>query len=615
VRIPTVPNTSSSGYILGYGSGTTIVGGRFSVRLDTAAGATLGKLRLEVSSGSVTGTNSVICDDQWHHVAVVCQANCRMSNVVLYVDGNVQQISTTTPSVLINTATNVNPVYLGNSYTALTTSTFLGAIDDVRIYDDALTAADIADLAYGSGTAPAITQQPLPQGVHLGLTNGSATFNVGVSGSPSRFQWQRNGAALPGATNQALTLSPVTAADLGSYSVAVTNDFGSVVSAPASLTWSTPPLDPLEQTVLDGGPASCAVTMPAQSTGYTYQWLRAGSPVLNATGAVVSLPAAGLSDAGLYSVWVSLAGQSATSAPAVLRVVSPPASYYARKVVEDGVTAHWRLDEVAGALVAVDQTTLHPGSYSNFLAGDLGLAGALRGEAGLATGFRGTNYIQVPYSAALHHNTAFSLEAWVNPTLTSGRRSILCSRNEFFSSGYELAINAGLFQFRTGASSSPASEFWNDLNAGTAVSATWQHVVATFDGTSKRLYLNGALVGTQVTNVFAAPVPLRLGAGRTFTSSAGDYFSGQLDEVAVYWKALSAAQVAAHYQAALSGPPISITRQNGDFILNWTGNWVLQEKFLLDGDPGSWADVFGATSPYTVPPGMGLERYFRLRSP
>src|ERR1044071_8290905 len=60
VRTPVNPTASYAAYIVSYGSGSTIVGGRFSLRLDTTAGTTLGKIRLEVSSGSIVGTNSVI---------------------------------------------------------------------------------------------------------------------------------------------------------------------------------------------------------------------------------------------------------------------------------------------------------------------------------------------------------------------------------------------------------------------------------------------------------------------------------------------------------------------------------------------------------------------------
>jgi hypothetical protein len=565
VRTPVAPSASAAAYIVSYGSGSTIVGGRFSLRLDTTAGNTFGKLRLEVSSGSVTGTNAVIVDNNWHHLAVVCQAGCRMTNVLLYVDGNLQQNTTTTPTILINTATNFNPVQIANSALGLSTSTFLGSVDDVRIYDTALTAAQIAALVFGPGNPPGITQQPSAQSAYLGATNASATFNVGVSGSPTiLYQWKKNGINISGATSQSYSISPVTSANLAAYSVGITNSYGGTNSASASLSWSTPPVDPVEETVLVGSNASFSVTMPTDSTGYSYQWQKGGVPIGGATASNYTLNNAQLTDSANYAVAVTLAGQSATSAPVPLHVLSVPSSFYSQFVLRDGPSAYWRLGEANGATVATDVTGFHSGSYSNYTGVELQQPGGLTNDADTASSFTGGNWVEVPYTtAALQHNTAFTLEAWVNPSSASGTQAILCSRNKEFSSGYELAINGTSYRFRTGNSTSPASEIWTDLSAGTVAVGVWQHVVASFDGTTKRLYVNGVLVGSQVTTVLATPVPARIGAGLTYLTAPGNYFSGMIDDAAIYWKGLTADQIADHYLAGTmgSGVPVTITAQ------------------------------------------------------
>src|SRR3989442_94521 len=69
---------------------------------------------------------------------------------------------------------------------------------------------------------------------------------------------------------------------------------------------------------------------------------------------------------------------------------------------------------------------------------------------------------------------------------------------------------------------------------------SWTHLVGTFDGTSVRLYVNGALVGST-----AASGPLNGGAGQSFIGRLGQNlypFQGTLDEVAVLPTALSAPQ-------------------------------------------------------------------------
>ena len=98
------------------------------------------------------------------------------------------------------------------------------------------TAAPSAD-GYGTtfvlflpGTPPSIVLQPTNLTVYLGEI---ASFNVLVGGTPPLvYQWLRNGTNLndggniSGATTATLTLSSVSAADAGDYSVVVTNAFG-----------------------------------------------------------------------------------------------------------------------------------------------------------------------------------------------------------------------------------------------------------------------------------------------------------------------------------------------------------------------------------------------------
>ena len=86
---------------------------------------------------------------------------------------------------------------------------------------------------------PTITQQPLNQSV---LAGSSATFGLVVTGTlPLSFQWRSSCGALPGATNNTLTLSAVTTNQSGcAFWAEVTNAFGAVTSTVAMLTVSSP---------------------------------------------------------------------------------------------------------------------------------------------------------------------------------------------------------------------------------------------------------------------------------------------------------------------------------------------------------------------------------------
>jgi hypothetical protein len=84
------------------------------------------------------------------------------------------------------------------------------------------------------GVPPYIVTDLTNQSTTLG---GSATLALGVQGSSQLiYTWYFDGASIRGATNASLTLHPVTAQEIGSYYVVVSNAFGSVTSATAILS-------------------------------------------------------------------------------------------------------------------------------------------------------------------------------------------------------------------------------------------------------------------------------------------------------------------------------------------------------------------------------------------
>jgi pectate lyase/pectin methylesterase-like acyl-CoA thioesterase len=87
---------------------------------------------------------------------------------------------------------------------------------------------------------PSIVTPPAPQIVNAGAT---ATFSVVASGTePLTYQWRKNGADIPSATSDTLTLNNVQAADAAGYAVVVSNAGGSVTSPAATLTVVDPAL-------------------------------------------------------------------------------------------------------------------------------------------------------------------------------------------------------------------------------------------------------------------------------------------------------------------------------------------------------------------------------------
>ncbi|MFN7140967.1 MAG: immunoglobulin domain-containing protein, partial [Limisphaerales bacterium] len=92
-----------------------------------------------------------------------------------------------------------------------------------------------------SNLPPEIIQSPTSRNVPAGQ---SVTFNVSVFGSaPLSYQWRKGGSNIAGATQSSYTIPSVTLADAGSYSVLISNPFGSALSEQAILgVISTVPL-------------------------------------------------------------------------------------------------------------------------------------------------------------------------------------------------------------------------------------------------------------------------------------------------------------------------------------------------------------------------------------
>lgn len=96
-----------------------------------------------------------------------------------------------------------------------------------------------SDIGAVESRSPSIVTPPVSQSVAAG---GSVTFAVTADGDALAYQWRFNGGEVGGATGTAYRISGLTTNEAGSYQVVVTNSFGAVTSAPASLRVLVPPM-------------------------------------------------------------------------------------------------------------------------------------------------------------------------------------------------------------------------------------------------------------------------------------------------------------------------------------------------------------------------------------
>ncbi|HOX03830.1 MAG TPA: immunoglobulin domain-containing protein [Verrucomicrobiota bacterium] len=185
----------------------------------------------------------------------------------------------------------------------------------------------LSDFGYSAAIileGPKITVQPQSQTVNPGAT---ATLGVTATGTPPLgYQWRMNGANIAGASNAALVLSNIQAANAGTYTVVVSNVVGSVQSTGAILTVRTGPtitVQPQSQTVNPGATATFSVTASG-TTPLGYQWRKNGASIAGATNASLVLSNVQAANAGTYTVVVSNVVSSVQSTGAILTVRTGP---------------------------------------------------------------------------------------------------------------------------------------------------------------------------------------------------------------------------------------------------------------------------------------------------
>ena len=144
--------------------------------------------------------------------------------------------------------------------------------------------------------SPVIVTQPSSASI---LLAGNTRFSSLAYGSePLHYQWRLNGTNLTAATNATFSRTNAQSSHAGSYSVVVSNLFGSVTSSVANLVvLSTPPVvtnQPAFLSTLSGGSTNLSVAASGDGP-FTYQWRLNGTNLASATNANLSYIAAVLS--------------------------------------------------------------------------------------------------------------------------------------------------------------------------------------------------------------------------------------------------------------------------------------------------------------------------------
>ena len=265
---------------------------------------------------------------------------------------------------------------------------------------------------------------------------------------------------------------------------------------------------------------------------------------------------------------------------------------YAERVISDGASNYWRLNESSGT-TAIDIVSAKNGTISGGVT--LGQPSPL-GDGTSAMLFNGTTGAITP--PPLTVTPLFSIEGWLKVAAgVTGQRVVLFLQQD--GATYVLA----------GVSTSGALISYSGATGRTGVrdirDGQWHHVAYVYGTPGIKLYVDGVL-DTDALNVvipagFTSTLFTRLGSSNTV-----EFFQGALDEVAIYPRALSASEVAAHY--ALSTVPVPRDLNTGLYtylvgVFGLSSATSYAERVRADGATNHWR--LGETSGTTAVDAIG----------
>ena len=305
-------------------------------------------------------------------------------------------------------------------------------------------------------------------------------------------------------------------------------------------------------------PVNMSVILTPLTTGTvtSWQWSFAGSYTPSVKKSSNQAVNVSYPIPGMYSVSLTVSGPRGSitkTYPRLITVTAVPYSYpypylvlrsalySVKNTSKNGLMAAYGFEEVSGMTVADASGNRNNGTISNSVR-------ITTGHSGNALQFNGANaWVTVNDSASLDLSTGMTLEAWVYPQLliNSGKAVILkeTSGGEVYSLYASEDENKPTSFFSNGG-------YHDTVGINPLPLNQWTHLVSTYDGQFQRLYVNGKEVDNSKQNglIQQSTGVLRIGGNSLW----GEYFKGYIDEVRIYSRALTPAEIKYNLATAIS---------------------------------------------------------------
>lgn len=214
-------------------------------------------------------STTTVFDNNWHHIAWVDDHG----QAKLYVDGNLDGTNFKYNYVNAATSFSFTTTAIGALYRAATTGFFNGQIDDVAVWERALSQSEVQDMMANSLPTPIPPQPPffVTQPASQTKAPGDwAVFSTTVTGyRPFAYAWQSNSQTIQNATTANVQITGLTTNNNGdTYSVTVTGPGGTNVSSPAILTVLPDPPPNITSGLVSYWPFDTVTNVVTDTTNY-----------------------------------------------------------------------------------------------------------------------------------------------------------------------------------------------------------------------------------------------------------------------------------------------------------------------------------------------------------
>lgn len=191
-----------------------------------------------------------------------------------------------------------------------------------------------------------------------------------------------------------------------------------------------------------------------------------------------------------------------------------------------------------------------------------GATEATSGSVDESLAFDGVNdFLEASYDSSHQPANEVTIQSWIKPNAVWDANTYYIAGNHDGSGGYALVVGNNSIEFHVRANGvTNIASF--DTSAGPLDHTVYTHVVGAYDGTQLRLFINGT---EEVTVPMGGTFPIEYANNNSFiigaqatttTGAAGNYFPGEIDEVALFDVGLSDTVVTEMYNRGLNDDKI-----------------------------------------------------------